>query len=195
MDLRLSQRRRFAEILNHVREKRHLSLTELATLLHRPKSTVAMWAKAKRLPPKKDLPVLCSRLNVNHEALLMKNPVADAYFDDQVVGYEALQLRYLDVRMHDEYRALYLSNLAGFLLHAQLMLAGFAGSVTSSHELKCVLTLNQPDCYISIDCLGEHGIGFTVYSKSRERMYPWHLLNKTNLDLLVQFLHSLCPSR
>ena len=191
MDLRQSQRRRFAQILNHVREHRQLSLTELAHLLKRPKSTVSMWALARRLPPRKDLPLLCARLNVNYEAIFMRASVADAFFDDQVLGFDALQARFLDTRMADEYKALHLALLAGAIMHGVLMDCGMIGSTTLGHDFKCVIDLSQPSAYISIDCMGQHGIGFTVYNKSRETIFPWHLLVKTNLDLLVQFLNSL----
>lgn len=190
MNLRTSQRRRFAELLNSVREQRHLSVVDLCHLLGRPKSTVSMWLSGQRLPSQKYLVWMCAKLNVNHEAVFARDLKADVFFEDQIIGFDTLQQRYLEVRLQDRFRALSTANLAGFILHACLMKRGLMGTVTSDHDFRCVISITGKPYLISIDCLGEKGIGFTVYTQTRETAFPWHLLNKTNLDLLTSFLHT-----
>jgi transcriptional regulator with XRE-family HTH domain len=190
-DISQAKRQRFGQILSHYRERYQLSIQQLADLLEKPKSTVRFWLRGKRMPHRKELMILCARLNIDIESFFGKEFVAEQFFERHLIGLHAMQYRYLQVREKDAFAALNLSVLGASVAFTYLLKAGLEGTLTSRSDFTCKINFNATglqSLVLKIEPRGEDGLGFILTEGNVYVYRPWQPLNQSNLDALIQYL-------
>ena len=189
--IRLAKIARFAKVLGRYRERHGLSLRQLAELLGKPRSTVQHWVSGVRMPPATDLRRLCSRLNINYELMISDNAVRNAFYDSEVLGIEALQHRYLEVKQDDALDALEYLPIAGSLVFSRLVRAGLECRLEANHDFTVWIRFLDPEIksltmIIQARCL--EGIGYSVIQEDNAVRYAWRPITVANVDSLIDLL-------
>ena len=185
------KRQRWTEILCAYREQKHLTVPQLAEFLEKPKFSVRMWLRGRRVPHQKDLAVLCARLQVDYEAVFSRALAADLLFEERIIGFGTLQARYLEARERDAFAALSLVLIGACLAFSYVLKAGFQAKLennTSFGSKICFLAAGLKSYVLAIQAQGEEGIGFLLLDQTLNIHLDWRPLNRMNLDALITFL-------
>jgi transcriptional regulator with XRE-family HTH domain len=190
-DISQAKRQRFGQILSHYRERCHFSIQQLADLLEKPKSTVRFWLRGKRMPHRKELMILCARLDIDIEAFFGKEFVAEQFFERHLIGLHALQYRYLEVRQKDVFAALSLAVLGASVAFTYLLQAGLEVVLTSRWDFTCNMSFSRTgleSLILRVQPRGEEGLGFILTEGNAYPYLPWQPLTQSNLNALIQYL-------
>ncbi len=191
--IKQAKRQRFAEVLEAYCHRHNLKDSDLATMLGKPRSTITHWRLADRSPSATELPSICAKLNINYRLLFNDNMVRGLFYETQVLSFEALQLRYLDVRAEDSMLAFDYITIAGAIVFNRL----------TRDAIECVLQV-QNDYSVRIHFLtsglkslvlvvspsGEKGIGLTLLNQDATPNIVWTYLSQSSMDSFIGFLHS-----
>jgi transcriptional regulator with XRE-family HTH domain len=176
----------------------HFSIQQLADLLQKPKSTVRFWLRGKRMPHRKELMILCARLNIDLEAFFGKEFVAEQFFERHLIGLHALQYRYLEVRQKDAFAALSLAVFGASVAFTYLLQAGLEGVLTSRSDFTCKITFIRAgleSLVLKVEPRGEEGLGFMLTEGNAYPYLPWQPLTQSNLNALIQYLRGRIRER
>src|SRR6266404_5272532 len=132
------KRQRWTEVLSEYRARKHLTVQQLAEFLEKPRFTVRMWLSGKRVPHQKDLALLCARLKIDYKRVFSREMAADLLFE-RIIGFDALQLRYLEARQRDAMAALSLVLVGGCLTLTNLLKAGFEAKLENSSSFDSII--------------------------------------------------------
>src|SRR6266404_7608153 len=185
------KRRRWTEVLSEYRARKHLTVQQLAEFLQKPKFSVRMWLSGKRAPHQKDLASLCALLKLDYKSVLSREMATDLLFEERILGFDTLQLRYLEVHQRDAFAAMNLVLIGGCLTFTYLLKAGFQARLENNSSFGskiCFLTEGLNSYLLHVLAKGKEGIGFEVLDQSIKAHIDWRPLHAMNLDALITFL-------
>lgn len=192
----IARKQRFADVLSAYRERHGINVTQLAELLGKPRSTVLHWmsTKNRRCPKLGELPRLCSRLNVNFDTLFSSAATRDWFFDRQILGFPALQMRYFEVFQEDALSALNYLSVAGALVFNRLAREAIECSLQIGHDYLVTFKFHSEalsNLSLLVQARGTSGIGFLVVTSDNQEALSWRCLTDPNLDICVDYLQNL----
>lgn len=191
--LRKAKRQRFAEVLTEYCQHHNLRDGDLAQLLGKPRSTVTRWRTAHSSPPATDLPSICSKLNINYKLLFSENMVRGLFYETQVLSFEAMQLRYLDIRSEDPMAAFDYVTIAGAMVFNHLTRQAIECTLQVQSDLSVWIKFVVPvlrNLVLTVSPSGEKGIGLTLVNQEAVPKLAWTYLSQSSMDSLIGFLHS-----
>ena len=193
--IKKAKRQRFADVLEAFCRRHNLKDSELAVMLGKPRSTVTHWRLADRSPPATELPSICAKLNINYRLLFTDHMVRGLFYETQVLSFEALQLRYMDVRSEDAMRAFDFITIAGAIVFNRLTREAIECTLKVHNDYSVrihFLTSGLKDFVLTVSPSGEKGIGLTLLNLNIAvtSKLPWTYLSQSSMDSFVGLLHS-----
>lgn len=188
-----AKRQRLAEVLEAYCQRHNLKDAELAGLLGKPRSTVTHWRLGHRSPPATELPSLCAKLNINYKLVFNDNMVRGLFYETQVLSFEALQLRYLEVRAEDAMLAFDYITIAGALVFNRLTRQAIECTLQIQNDYAVRIQFVIPELQhlvLVVSPSGEKGIGITILDRQANHKMNWTYLSQSGMDSFIVFLHS-----
>jgi len=187
--------RQFCEVLKDYIKRNGMPVTHAAEIMRRPAHTVRKWYKGTHGPHKKEIPVLCARMGWNYKAIFSQASRADVFFEQQVIGFEVLQHRYLELKLKNPFAALSLLIQAGALAFVYFLESGIEGKlvVESNFVSRMVVSpaVCEPGIVIPFEARGYSGLGFYVMDVHGNLLTEWRTLGNAHLDMAVLVIKSL----
>ena len=147
------------------------------------------------MPSKAELKSICASININSEQVFSEQATREMFFETQVIGLEALQARFLDVRRTLTLEALEYVPITGAVLNNRLVRAGLYTCLTVRDDFQTRIALHDAGLNglsVVVRANGVPGLGFEVYREDAEVYQPWVALSDLHVERLVEhLLHKL----
>jgi len=186
--------KRFCEVLSDYVRQTGFPATHVAEIMGRSPYTVRKWCRGEHGPHKKDIPILCAKLGWNYRAIFSHVSTEDVFFEQQIIGFEVLQERYLRIKLKDPFASLSLMVQAGALGFVYLLKSGIEGTFSVDPDFLTRMTLTGPGLeglIVYFEARGLSGLGFSLVDVRGNVLANWQTLINPHLELLVGIINSL----
>jgi hypothetical protein len=188
--IQATRREQFASALRDYKRQHHLTTEALATLLQQPISSVRHWLTGSRCPHKRVAESVCACLNIRYQHLFSPDVFRDIYFDQHVIGLDALQTRYLDLKGRDPLLALHFLVVSAAQVFNQLTSSGILCRLAVEPDLTCVIQMSGNNHKLLIKANGMEGLGYRLLDSSCADVIAWTKISDSSMKDLVDQLIS-----
>lgn len=132
-------------------------------------------------------------INVNYDLLFSSTVTRDLFYDQQILGLAALQMRYFEVQHEDALSALSYLPVAGAMVFNRLTSAAIECTLKVGHDYMVTLNFHNAQLEhltLAVQARGNEGIGFLLVTRDNQTALAWRNLTDSFLDSCVDYLQA-----